>query len=33
MGDAMPPILDASAMPRINALEKLESAGRFRSNG
>ena len=33
MGEAAPPILEASAMPRMSALEKLESDGKFRSNG
>lgn len=33
MGDAAPPMLDASAMPRMRALEKLESEGRLRSKG
>lgn len=33
IGDAAPPILDASAIPRISALEKFESAGRFLSMG
>ena len=33
MGEAAPPILEARAMPRIRALEKLESEGRLRSSG
>lgn len=33
MGDAAPPMFDASAMPRIKALEKSESYGRLRNNG
>ena len=33
MGEAAPPIFDARAMPRIKALEKLESAGRLRRIG
>ena len=33
MGEAIPPIFDASAIPRIKALGNFESAGRFRSNG
>ena len=33
MGDAAPPILDARAIPKISALEKLESEGRVRRRG
>lgn len=33
MGDAAPPMLEASAMPRIRALEKDESDGRLRRRG
>lgn len=33
MGDAAPPIFAARAIPRTRALEKFESAGRFRSRG
>lgn len=33
MGDAAPPMFDARAMPRIRALEKLDSYERLRSNG
>ena len=33
IGEAAPPILDAKAMPRIKALEKVESEGRLRSIG
>lgn len=33
MGDAAPPMLAARAMPRINALQKFESDGRFRRSG
>lgn len=33
MGDAAPPILEASAMPRIRAFENRESDGRLRSKG
>lgn len=33
MGEAAPPMLEARAMPRIRALEKLESEGRLRSSG
>ena len=33
IGEAMPPKLQASAMPRIRAFEKLESVGRLRRSG
>lgn len=33
MGEAAPPMFEASAMPRMRALEKSESLGRFRSKG
>ena len=33
MGDAAPPMFAARAMPRIRALEKLESDGRLRRSG
>ena len=33
MGEAAPPILEARAMPRMRALEKLESEGRLRRSG
>ena len=33
IGEAAPPMLDASAMPRINAFDMSESTGRFRSMG
>ena len=33
MGEAAPPILEASAIPRMRALEKLESEGRLRRRG
>lgn len=33
MGDAAPPILEARAIPRMRALEKLESEGRLRRSG
>ena len=33
MGEAAPPMLEASAIPRMRALEKFESEGRFRRRG
>jgi len=33
IGEAIPPMLEASAMPRINALENFESEGKLRSIG
>ena len=33
MGEAAPPILEARAIPRMRALEKLESEGRLRRSG
>ena len=33
MGEAAPPMLEARAMPRMRALEKLESEGRLRRSG
>ena len=33
IGEAAPPIFEARAMPRMRALEKLESEGRLRSRG
>lgn len=33
MGEAAPPMFAASAMPRIRALENLESEGRLRRSG
>lgn len=33
MGEAAPPIFEASAIPSMSAFEKLESAGKFRSRG
>lgn len=33
MGDAIPPMFAARAMPRIRARENLESEGRFRRRG
>lgn len=33
IGEAAPPIFEASAIPSMSAFEKLESAGRFRSSG
>lgn len=33
IGDAAPPTLAASAIPRTRAFEKCESGGRFRSSG
>lgn len=33
IGEAAPPMLEASAIPRISAFEKLESPGKFRSKG
>ena len=33
MGEAAPPILEARAIPRMRALEKLESDGRLRRSG
>lgn len=33
IGDAAPPIFAARAIPRISALEKLESDGRLRRSG
>ena len=33
MGEAAPPIFEASAMPSMSAFEKFESDGKFRSNG
>lgn len=33
IGEAAPPMLEARAMPRMRALEKLESEGRLRSMG
>lgn len=33
IGESMPPILEANAMPRIKALDMFESAGRLRSMG
>ena len=33
MGEAAPPMFEASAIPRIRALGKLESAGRLRRRG
>ena len=32
-GEAAPPMLEARAMPRMRAFEKLESEGRLRSSG
>ncbi len=33
MGESIPPILEASAMPRMRALDICESEGRLRSMG
>ena len=33
IGEAAPPMLEASAIPRISAFEKLESEGRLRRSG
>ena len=33
IGEAAPPMLEARAMPRMRALEKLESEGRLRRSG
>ena len=33
IGEAAPPMFEANAMPRMRALEKSESPGKFRSNG
>ena len=33
IGEAAPPILEANAMPSMSAFEKLESDGKFLSNG
>lgn len=33
MGEAAPPMLDARAIPRMRAFEKLESDGRLRRRG
>lgn len=33
MGEAAPPILEARAIPRMRALEKLESEGKLRRSG
>ena len=33
MGEAAPPMLEARAIPRMRALEKLESEGRLRRSG
>lgn len=33
IGEAAPPILEASAIPRMSAFEKLESEGRLRRSG
>ena len=33
IGEAAPPMLEASAIPRMSAFEKLESEGRLRSSG
>lgn len=33
IGDSMPPILEARAMPKIRALDMLESEGRLRNIG
>ena len=33
MGEAAPPMLEARAMPRMRALENLESEGRLRRSG
>lgn len=33
IGDAAPPTLAANAIPRMSALEKLDSGGKLRSSG
>ena len=33
IGEAAPPMLEASAIPRMSAFEKLESEGRLRRSG